>query len=70
MLLGIAQARIGTGLRHREAYQDAVTWLEAGVETLRSIGSAEGDLGELAASQVSSQLGEAERELRLARQRH
>jgi len=70
MLLGIAQARIGAGLRHKEAYQDAVTWLEAGVETLRSIDAAEGDLGEMAASQVSSQLGEAERELRLARQRH
>jgi len=65
MLLGIAQARIGTALRQQQSYRDAVAWLEAGVATLRNVPTSPGDL---AASQLNTQLGEALRELKRARE--
>ncbi|MEP7286412.1 MAG: protein kinase [Chloroflexota bacterium] len=65
MLLGIAQSRIGSSLRQQQAYRDAIAWLEAGVATLRSVPTAPGDL---AAAQLTSQIQEAERELRRASQ--
>jgi serine/threonine protein kinase len=65
MLMGIAQAKIGALLSRQQSFQDAVAWLEAGVETLRSIPST---VGELSAAQLSAQLNEAERELKRARE--
>src|SRR5258708_4056257 len=65
MLLGIAQARIGTALRQQQSYRDAVAWLEAGIATLRNVPTSSGDL---AASQLNSQLSEALRELKRARE--
>jgi serine/threonine protein kinase len=64
MLLGIAQARIGTVLRQQQSFRDAIAWLEASIETLQSI-SAEGELG---SAQLTTQINEAERELKRARQ--
>jgi serine/threonine protein kinase len=66
VLLGVAQTKIGTELRQRKAYDDAIEWLEAGVETLRNVPVA---AGELAASQLNAQLSEAERELKRAREK-
>jgi hypothetical protein len=65
LLLGTAQARIGTSLRQKRIFAEAVEWLEAGVATLRNVPATD---GELAASQRTTQLNEAERELKLARQ--
>lgn len=65
MLLGIAQARIGTTLRQQQSYRDAVAWLEAGIATLRNVPTSS---GELAASQLNTQLSEALRELKRARE--
>src|SRR5260221_673160 len=64
-LLGVAQGRIGALLRQQGHSQDAIEWLESAVESLRSVPVA---AGELAASQLTAQLAEAERELKRARQ--
>ena len=64
-LLGVAQGRIGALLRQEGSHEDAIDWLEAAVESLRNVPVA---AGQLAASQLTAQLAEAERELKRARQ--
>jgi tetratricopeptide (TPR) repeat protein len=65
MLLGIAQARIGMSLRQQQAYRDAIAWLEAGLQTLNDLPEITSDL---VAAQLNTQINEAERELKRARQ--
>ncbi len=66
LLLAAAQLRIGVTLRHEEAFDEAVQWFEAAVETLNSI-PANGD--DSTAKQVQKRLRESEQELKKARKR-